>query len=78
MKWQDDNQNTALLKDASIVNFKDDGTAELYPSDEWVKPRNKPCHTFKFQTKEQAIKVFTELENNLQGNHLHANRKQKF
>ena len=53
MKWQDDNQNTALLKDASIVNFKDDGTAELYPSDEWVKPRNKPCHTFKFQTKEQ-------------------------
>lgn len=72
MNWQDDKQETALLKDTSIVNFKDDGSVELYPSTKWVKPRNKNkhgfghCHNFKFQTKEQAIKVFTELENNLQ------------
>lgn len=71
MKWLDNKQETALLKDTSIVNFKDDGSVELYPSTEWIKPRNKNkhgfghCHIFKFQTKEQAIKVFTELENNL-------------
>ena len=72
MKWQDDKQETALLKDTSIVNFKDDGSVELYPSTEWNKPRNKNkhgfghCHNFQFKSKEQAIKVFIELENNLQ------------
>ena len=41
MNWQNDKQETALLKDTSIVNFKEDGTVELYPSTEWKKPRNK-------------------------------------
>lgn len=71
MKWQDNNQETALLKDTSIVNFKEDGSVELFPSTKWKKPRNKNkncfgyCHEFKFKNKEEAIKVFTELENNL-------------
>lgn len=69
MNWQDD--ETALMKDSSIVNFKKDGTVELYPSTEWRKPRNKNkhgyghCHIFKFKTKEEAITVFTEIENEL-------------
>ena len=71
MLWQDDNHETALLKDTSIVNFKENGAVELYPSVQWKKPRNKNkhgfghCHTFKFRTKEFAIKVFTEIENQL-------------
>lgn len=71
MKWIDESKETAVLKDTSIVNFKVDGTVELYPSTKWKKPRNENkegfghCHIFKFLTKEQAIKVFIELENNL-------------
>lgn len=67
MKWKDENNEMAILKDTSIVNFKEDGSVELYPSTKWIKPRNKKrfghCHRFKFETKEQAIKVFIELEN---------------
>ncbi len=69
MIWIDRNKETALLKDKSIVNFKVNGNVELYPATKWVKPRKKSkhsfgyCHAFKFQTKEQAIKVFIEIEN---------------
>jgi hypothetical protein len=68
MKWQDDKNKTALLKDTSIVNFKDDGVVELYPSIKWIKPRNKNkngfghCHVFIFKSKEIAISVFSLLE----------------
>jgi hypothetical protein len=69
MKWVD--SETAILKDTSFANFYENGEVELYPSIGWIKPRNKDkkgfgyCHTFNFKTKEQAIKVFTEIENNL-------------
>jgi len=72
MKEQNDKDETIVLKDKSIIIFREDGSAELYPSKEWKKPRSKDkygvvvhCHTFKFKSKEDAISVFTIIENQL-------------
>ena len=71
MKWLDDKRETALLKDTSIVIFGYLGDVKLYPSTEWVQPRNKNkkgfghCHSFKFNNKEDAIKTFEKLEKNI-------------
>lgn len=68
MIWIDD--ETAILKDTSIINFMNDGNVEMHSSKEWVKNVNKKngfinFYKFKFNTKYQAIMVFIEIENYL-------------
>lgn len=70
MKFLDDNK-TAILKDTTILVFEDNGMVKLYPSTKWIAPRNSyksgygHCHTFYFDSKEQAIDVFNIIENNI-------------
>jgi hypothetical protein len=64
MKFID--SETAVLTDGSFINFKKDGGAELFPSSEWKRPRGKKgSHVFNFKSKDQAIKVFYEIERNI-------------
>lgn len=64
---------TYILDDTSIVNFFDDGSVEFYPSEKsnFKKAKSKnnynggSCHKFKYESKEIAIKIFGELESQL-------------
>lgn len=61
MTWFDD--KSAVLLDGSIINFEPDGTVKFYPSKLWKKFKHDK--NMKFDSKEQAIEVWTIAEEQL-------------
>jgi len=66
---------TFLLCDGSIINFMNDGAVELFGDKEWKKPYKdiqlskrhghhvcKSCHEFKYNSKKEAIEIWTLVD----------------
>lgn len=51
--------NTAILKDGSIINFFDNGTIEFFPNLKFWKKNSGGI--FNYESKERAISIWTEV-----------------
>lgn len=55
-------KNTYTLKDGTIVVFYENGFTEVFGSKNWKNTKGFGMHQFNFDSKEQAKKIFIEIE----------------